>query len=412
MPSGESYYMYGDERFINACIQQTTKETTRKFIGKGSFGETFLIKVNNTPYYIKKVAVSKERFPDPTSYKNEIGAIDHEIGANIDVTNKIPEYVSNLKGACIVIMKAGTMAYLIFEAPEGMNLSSFIKLNPPQLNTNKAKYDDIYCKIKASQNAINSVGYIHSDIKPDNIYAVVQNGKVLNCKMIDFGLASTVGTAFIGAGSPLFMPPDMVLNDRMRKGLGIRLNTPKYRGPVLKRHNDYSVNVIWERDFKRKGEPLPKCNGTATAAPATATPNAKKRNTTRKANAKTQPAPAPAPAAKATPAQTKEDVESVIKLLPDGVDLYGYFGITKSADEAAIKKGYRKLALKHHPNRGGDKEVFQMVDAINDILMDSKKRLAYDNYISQGIKPRVAFTKVRKQRGGRSRTYKKARKHA
>jgi hypothetical protein len=40
-------------------------------------------------------------------------------------------------------------------------------------------------------------------------------------------------------------------------------------------------------------------------------------------------------------------------------DLYERLGLTKEADDVAIKKAYRTLALKHHPDKGGDAEVFK-----------------------------------------------------
>ena len=52
--------------------------------------------------------------------------------------------------------------------------------------------------------------------------------------------------------------------------------------------------------------------------------------------------------------------EAMMKLLaPDGY--YAYLGIPKSAtsepDEDLIKKNYRKLSLKHHPDKGGDADT-------------------------------------------------------
>lgn len=65
-------------------------------------------------------------------------------------------------------------------------------------------------------------------------------------------------------------------------------------------------------------------------------------------------------------------------------DLYEVLGISKTADEKAIKKAYRKLAKKYHPDMNpGDKTAEQKfkeaTDAYN-ILSDPEKRKLYDQY--------------------------------
>jgi curved DNA-binding protein CbpA len=63
-------------------------------------------------------------------------------------------------------------------------------------------------------------------------------------------------------------------------------------------------------------------------------------------------------------------------------DLYALLGVEKNADLAAIKKAYRKLALKHHPDRNGgskeSEETFREITAAYSILSDEKLRRAYD----------------------------------
>lgn len=49
-------------------------------------------------------------------------------------------------------------------------------------------------------------------------------------------------------------------------------------------------------------------------------------------------------------------------------EYYETLGIERSATESEIKKAYRKLALKHHPDRGGDEEMFKTITEAHDVL--------------------------------------------
>lgn len=59
-------------------------------------------------------------------------------------------------------------------------------------------------------------------------------------------------------------------------------------------------------------------------------------------------------------------------------DLYALLGLDRQASPADIKKAYRKAALAHHPDHGGDKETFQKIQAAYDVLSDPDKRGHYD----------------------------------
>ena len=75
-------------------------------------------------------------------------------------------------------------------------------------------------------------------------------------------------------------------------------------------------------------------------------------------------------------------------------DYYKALGVEKSASADEIKKAYRKLALKYHPDRNkGDKEAEEKFKAINEayaVLSDEAKRKEYDTYGSQGFKQRYS----------------------
>lgn len=70
-------------------------------------------------------------------------------------------------------------------------------------------------------------------------------------------------------------------------------------------------------------------------------------------------------------------------------DYYEVLGVEKSADQDTIKKAYRKLAVKYHPDRNpGDKEAeekFKEATEAYEILSDDQKRPIYDQYGFAGL---------------------------
>jgi len=69
----------------------------------------------------------------------------------------------------------------------------------------------------------------------------------------------------------------------------------------------------------------------------------------------------------------------------DTEGLYKILGISKNATEREIKKAYRKAAMKHHPDQGGDAEKFKEVEKAKQILTDPQKRSLYDKYGEKGV---------------------------
>ena len=72
-------------------------------------------------------------------------------------------------------------------------------------------------------------------------------------------------------------------------------------------------------------------------------------------------------------------------------DYYEVLGIEKNASEAEIKKAFKRLAMKHHPDRNPDnkeaEEKFKEAKEAYEILTDAQKRSAYDQFGHAGVDP-------------------------
>jgi curved DNA-binding protein CbpA len=67
------------------------------------------------------------------------------------------------------------------------------------------------------------------------------------------------------------------------------------------------------------------------------------------------------------------------------MDHYVTLGVNKNATPDDIKKAYRKLASKHHPDKGGDTSTFQKIEEAYRILSDPNQRQQYDNPAPHGF---------------------------
>jgi len=76
-------------------------------------------------------------------------------------------------------------------------------------------------------------------------------------------------------------------------------------------------------------------------------------------------------------------------------DFYEILGVNRDASEDEIKKAYRKLAMKHHPDRNPDnagaEEKFKEAKEAYEILSDSQKRAAYDQFGHAGVDPQAGM---------------------
>lgn len=75
-------------------------------------------------------------------------------------------------------------------------------------------------------------------------------------------------------------------------------------------------------------------------------------------------------------------------------DYYEVLGVAKNASDEDLKKAYRKLAMKYHPDRNPDskeaEEKFKEAKEAYEVLGDEQKRAAYDRYGHAGVDPNAA----------------------
>ncbi|MFZ5464676.1 MAG: molecular chaperone DnaJ [Pseudomonadota bacterium] len=76
-------------------------------------------------------------------------------------------------------------------------------------------------------------------------------------------------------------------------------------------------------------------------------------------------------------------------------DYYEVLGVNRDASEEDIKKAYRRLAMKYHPDRNPDnpkaEESFKEAKEAYEILSDAQKRAAYDQYGHAGVDPQAGM---------------------
>lgn len=89
-------------------------------------------------------------------------------------------------------------------------------------------------------------------------------------------------------------------------------------------------------------------------------------------------------------------------------DLYAVLGVARDADEDTIKKAFRKLAMKYHPDKNPGKaneQRFKEVNQAHEVLSDAKKRALYDEFGEESLSQNFDAERARviRQYGGMPR---------
>ena len=66
-------------------------------------------------------------------------------------------------------------------------------------------------------------------------------------------------------------------------------------------------------------------------------------------------------------------------------DLYQILNVDRNSTQDELKKAYKKLCIKHHPDKGGDEQEFKKISEAYNILKDPEKRQTYDRFGMDGL---------------------------
>src|SRR5436305_14769639 len=66
-------------------------------------------------------------------------------------------------------------------------------------------------------------------------------------------------------------------------------------------------------------------------------------------------------------------------------DYYEVLGVGKGASADEIKKAFRRAAIEHHPDRGGDEAKFKEINEAYEVLKDPAKKQRYDQFGHAGV---------------------------
>jgi serine/threonine protein kinase len=157
-------------------------------------------------FYVKKIQktnVINERNRAEILKKNynEIKSITNEININRTLTQHIPTYVSKCPAAYISYSidsaQIAYTAYIVFEFLPGFSLADYLfkyrKTNPVP------NADEIKASVVQCLEALHASGYVHRDVKPENIFLVSSNKLsdesiiIKRCILIDFGESLPIG---------------------------------------------------------------------------------------------------------------------------------------------------------------------------------------------------------------------------
>jgi curved DNA-binding protein CbpA len=87
------------------------------------------------------------------------------------------------------------------------------------------------------------------------------------------------------------------------------------------------------------------------------------------------------------------------------MDYYDILGVAKGASPDEIKRAFRKKAVEHHPDKGGDESKFKEISEAYDTLSDEDKRIL-DQLVNDGDNNKDNYSSLRNLKANQFQTIK------
>lgn len=166
-----------------------------RLIGSGAFGIVNLVKNRETEMKYAMKTVKKRGTPEDFNTQNEI-----EYGMKLESQNlcKVHDYCED----------DGNF-YILMEYLDGMDLFDFIQKNPGFFMKNPKIFWFVIGEILQGLSYLHSQGIAHMDIKPENIFLLLDSqDKIIGVKLIDLGLSVKVDGTKCFQGTNTYMAPE------------------------------------------------------------------------------------------------------------------------------------------------------------------------------------------------------------